>query len=592
MVEEQIGGWTAAIHAGQTVEEKNMEDKSRYYTDMGVCQPGSALSREQEAGKWFLVDYEMEDGRKGTMMFGEPETPVSAITLPLDVEGWHSVHIGVNYTRTELSAGSDEHPEASVKVKLTGDRGYTTIGSEALGKGAPGIYENKMGRLKETWNSVYEVFWKNADLSGQNLEVAPIPPETPGGHSIANIAWVRLVPLSEAGVEEHRKDLPTVETKRLAACFCLGMITGATSGTSMYHPTDRQYMRDLIEPFRESDFELVILECIRGDMCAYKTKIGNFAEPGQSWDPSWIDPLEEAIAWTRDCGSKPFVSMRMVGSGYPLKRSPLQRNSFYYGNQKLAIRDEKGLNTSNLSLAYPEIRNHWISFLREALQYGADGVHLCFNRNNPFVLYEEPVSSTFRERHGIDPLTLPYDDPRWLEHRCGFVNQYFREIREMLEEEGKKRGERLGFAVTFFYSPSPQYHAMDPAAWVEEKLVDYLMPHTLVLGNPNKNKNWVEHFSGITRGSEVKLYPDIFPRTPSGKAYAEELKGFYEAGADGFSFWSAEMRTTRASEWAVVKRLGHRDRMDRYKELADTYWRRSPIWNLGGISTRYSHTDG
>ena len=565
--------------------------KEVYLNDMSACLPSTAVTRKQIPGKWFLVDYETEGGLEGTMMFAEPETPVPPVSLSLDAEGWHAVYIGVNYTRTELSSGWDEHPSAGVRVRLSDETGFTKIGAEALGKGAPGIYENKMGRLKETWNSVYEVFWKNVDLAGQALVISQLMPDSPGGRAIANVAWVRLVPLTEQQVIDHGADLPTAETKRLAACFCLGMITGATAGTAMYHPTDKQYMRDLIEPFRESDFELALLECIRGDICTYRTELGNFAASGQLWDPSWIDPLEEAVEWCRDCGVQPYVSMRMVGSGYPLKRSPLQRNSFYYRNREFAIRDEKGLATSNLSLGYPEIRENWISLLREALQYGADGVHLCFNRNNPFVLYEPPVSSSFEKEHGIDPLTLPYDDKKWLAHRCGFVNQYFREIRRMLDEEGKKRGDRLGFAVTFFYSPSPDYHAMDPATWVKEGLVDYLMPHTLVLGNPD-NRKWVEYFANLSRGTRAKLYPDIFPRTPSGRAYAEELKPFYEAGADGFSFWSAEMRTNRLSEWAVVKRLGHRDRMDRYAELADTFWRRIPIWNLGGVSTRYSHTDG
>ena len=281
----------------------------------------------------------------------------------------------------------------------------------------------------------------------------------------------------------------------------------------------------------------------------------------------------------------------MVGSGYPIKLSPLQKNSFYYSHRRFAIRDEDGEPTSNLSLAYPDIRSHWISLLREALQYGADGVHLCFNRNNPFVLYEPPVRDTYRDAHGVDPLTLPYDDPGWLSHRCSFVNQYFREIRSMLDEEGNRAGRRFGFAVTFFYTPSPAYHAMDPATWVNDGLVDYLMPHTLTLTDPNSFEA-IKPLVEITRGTNAELWPDIFPRSPSGRAYAEKLQEFFDAGADGFSFWSAEMRTSRMSEWNVVKRLGHKDNLERYARLADTYYRRCALHTIDGISTRYSHTDG
>ena len=52
------------------------------------------------------------------------------------------------------------------------------------------------------------------------------------------------------------------------------------------------------------------------------------------------------------------------------------------------------------------------------------------------------------------------------------------------------------------------------------------------------------------------------------------------------------MRTTRASEWAVVKRLGHREELSRYRDEADSLWRRVPLYSLNGIALRYSHTDG
>ena len=563
-------------------------------TDMNECLPGESLSRDQEPGKWFLVDYTAENGQAGTMMFAEPDHVVPIVTLPLgekgvSVSGKYRIYIGVNYTRTTFSSGWFELPRGYIRLKLSGDKAFTVLGSEPLNKGAPGYYEEKMGRLKETWNSVYEVYWKSADLTGQNLHIAPIIHDSPHNPCMANLAWVRLVEMSEEESEVDAVDLPEADTKRLAACFCFGMMTGSTAGTPMYHPTDRDYIRELIEPFRESDFRLVLIECIRGEMCAYETKIGNFGGPGEAWNPEWVDPLKEAITWTRDCGCLPYISMRMVGSGYPVKRSPLQKNSFYYRSKQYAIQDEKGVATSNLSLAYPEIRAHWISLLREALQYGAEGIHLCLNRNNPFVLYESPVRDSFLQETGIDPLDLPYDDPDWLRHRCSFVTQYFREIRAMLDEEGN--GRKLGFAVTFFHTPTPQYHAMDPQTWVAEGLVDYLMPHTLSLTDLNAEQT-LAPLVEITKGTRVELWPDIFPRTPSGRAYAEKLKSYYDAGADGFSFWSAEMRTTRLSEWNVVRRLGHRKNMDRYAELADTYYRRCPLHTIAGISTRYSHTDG
>ena len=566
------------------------EQESVSFTDMSLCPPASALSREQKEGHWFLVDYETEDGLKGVTMYASPEVETPAVTLPLNLKGWYSIYVGVNYTRTELSSGWAELPAAFLRVKLTDDKSYTNIRPEALFKGAPGIYENKMGRLNETWDSIYEVFWKSSYVTGQDITLSPPIKGSPGSNSIANVAWIRAVPLSEEEIEQAKGDLPVPDTKRLAGCHCLAM-SGSTSGTPMYHPTDEEYVKDLIEPFRDSDFKLLLWECIRGDVCTYRTKIARFGFVGEEWNPDWIDPLRVAVDYAHDCDLDIYISMRMVGSGRPLRRSPLQQSKYYYENQRYAILDEDGIPTSNLSLAFPEIRNHWISLLREALGYGADGVHLCFNRNVPFVLYEKPVVDSFKEEYGIDPLTLPFDDIRWLKHRASFVNQYFREIRQMLDEEGRRMGKSLGMAVTFYFKPSPEYNAMDPVTWVEEGLVDYLMPHVLSLSDLAAS-SYVGRLKEITEGSSTKLYPDIFPRTPSGEAYAEKLKEYYDAGADGFSFWSVEMRTTRASEWAVIKRLGHYRELDRYKAIAETFWRRVPLRTLAGISIHFSHSDG
>ena len=57
---------------------------------------------------------------------------------------------------------------------------------------------------------------------------------------------------------------------------------------------------------------------------------------------------------------------------------------------------------TNLSLAYPGVRSYWLSLLREALAYGIDVVTIYLYRFKPFVLYEEPVVASFREKYGIE----------------------------------------------------------------------------------------------------------------------------------------------------------------------------------------------
>ena len=154
----------------------------------------------------------------------------------------------------------------------------------------------------------------------------------------------------------------------------------------------------------------------------------------------------------------------------------------------------------------------------------------------------------------------------------------------MLDQESTTLGKRLGLAVTFYHKPYPLYNAMDLKSWIDENLVDYLIPHWVHIAQDDPAAI-VSQFTALTENTDVKLLPYIYPRTPPGEKYAEAAKLMYDAGADGFAFWSAEMRTTRASEWAVVKRLGHKDELNRYSKEAPKFWRSVNLKELDGVFT-------
>ena len=166
-----------------------------------------------------------------------------------------------------------------------------------------------------------------------------------------------------------------------------------------------------------------------------------------------------------------------------------------------------------------------------------------------------------------------------------------------------RRFRRTFFQGSHYFHPNPLYWAMDPTKWVEEALVDYLMPQLdfirtndlmpdpLALPLP-KVLAMVRGLAKITKGTDVKIYPDVFRRETPGETYAGEAAELYRAGADGFSFWGSEKRPGRRSEWTVLRRLGHRDQLSRYAAEAPGYWRLVPLKNLAGISGHYSYSDG
>jgi hypothetical protein len=82
-----------------------------YLTDMSQCLPASALSTRRRKHYWQLLEYEAEH-LSGVMLSAGPETEAPQITVPLGLEGWHEIHLGLLWR---------EASEYWLKVKRTDD---------------------------------------------------------------------------------------------------------------------------------------------------------------------------------------------------------------------------------------------------------------------------------------------------------------------------------------------------------------------------------------------------------------------------------------------------------------------------------------
>ena len=162
---------------------------------------------------------------------------------------------------------------------------------------------------------------------------------------------------------------------------------------------------------------------MRGNYCLFQTKLGDVGNEENQWQSEWIDPLAAFTELAHRHGMKIFASQRMTGAQYPMNRAPIARARYFWKLQQFAKVDRNGVPTSNLSLAYPETRQHWLGLLREALSYGIDGIQIHLNRAVPFVLYEKPVVDAFKDQYGEDPRQLSELDPRWqpLREQPGFA---------------------------------------------------------------------------------------------------------------------------------------------------------------------------
>ena len=99
-------------------------------------------------------------------------------------------------------------------------------------------------------------------------------------------------------------------------------------------------------------------------------------------------------------------------------------------------------------------------------------------------------------------------------------------------------------------------------------------------GSGNQGK--IRELTGPARGTGTRIYADVYPRRMPPRLFRTIAMNYYEAGVDGLSFWDAYNRYYRASEWAFLKRLGHRKDLERWEGKGDDYYRILPLKSLDG----------
>jgi hypothetical protein len=562
-----------------------------FLSDLSQCQPASALAHENRPGCWRVVDYETDDGLTGNMLFARPELNAPELTLALP-DGHYKIYLGVNYAKSEYSDHLHHLPWSvygNVEVKLSGDPGFQRVAAEQMlaVDVETEAHATKFPKGKVRFRSIQETYWRTAELKGQALVFRPAiyPYNHADVAGVANLSYVRLTPLTaeEAALQAERQPRP--ETRRVAQIWCAGMLSGHIQGTADHHPTAADWFQHEVAPCANSDVDLIIFEAIRGNYCCYRSKIGDVGTQDGSWPAAWVDPLAAFTQAAHESNLKLFVSLRMVGGVYPTIVTPIGWARHFWANPQWAKLDRAGRPTTNLSLAYPEVRQYWLSLLRETLEYGIDGVVLYFHRFHPFVAFEPPVIESFQARYGEDPRTLAPDDPRWIEHSAGYVTQFVREARQLVNEyPGRKLGVSFWAAPTG-YDPNREYdpirYSCDVKTWMREGLAEYYFPMSAI------NFELVRTLRAVG-GPDVHIWPDLMPRTQPAEEFVKLARAYYAAGADGFCMNDGERRAPRLSEWAAQRQLGHRDHLDALEAEARGYYTVRGLKYLMGYNTRFS----
>ena len=541
------------------------ERQAIYISDLTGCLPAAALSPTPRQNCWQTIAYEAE-GLAGTMLVADSNCSAPALTLPLDVQGWHAIHLGVWTDWTD----------SSIRVKLSGAPSFTPV---ITARPTPADPEWHSG-----FATLREAFWMCADLSGQDLLIEKM--DRWGGRR-AGLAYVKLEPLSEAEAAAIKQDRARTDTKRLIAY---------DDAWRLDPNAPEQALRESLEHYRHADFQK-LLWCIgSGSETYFFSDVGepsvraewdfleSFGRPMmggmRTMQAQGIDPLTTVIECAHSLDLE-LHGMYLVG-GWVYPPNHGFESKFYYQHPQWRCVSRSGRPVTRMSYAFPGVRNFLLALFREVVERGADGINLGFVRGLPCLLYEQPMIDGFRQRHGQDPRDLPEDDPRWLRFKAAVMTDFMRALRHELNQVGEQQGRTVQLSAYVLNNEALNMaQGLDAATWAQEGLVDFIIPYPL---NNDMDMD-IAAYVRMTRGTHCKVYPEVMPRRQLPAEYRDKALAFYAQGVDGLAFWDANTtsRSGFKDEWSMVRRLGHKEELADWAPDEWPSYRVLPLYSMGGL---------
>ena len=476
-----------------------------------------------------------------------------------------------------------------VMVRLSGEDTFAVLTLPEASGPSPGGHDP----------GIRELFWRIADLAGHDLVLGQqqwraARADGPGAFECSNaaVAYIKLVPLTDAEVNEYKADQDRADTRRVFVHNdSHGVMTTA-------RPTTAEEIRRHVESYRDCDIGRVYWESGMGDLLHYFSKIGripsydgledyvtpNYRYGTESWRAfrdQGIDPFQVALDHAHKLGIEFHASYRVAGFHFPPQHDHFNyRSSFYDHHPEWRGVDRNGNVTPRLSYAYPGVRRFVVLLLREMAGFDIDGVCLLYNRRPPLVEYEPPVVDGFKAEYGEDPRKLDESDPRWLAYKARILTEFHREVRHAMDGDAERRGRRkIEVSAVVMSSEQENLHnAMDLRTWVDEGLVDTIIPYTSEPGLDSRLDSWTdprdaEFFVSLTKGASCKLAVGLMPRHLTAEEYWRRAAALYEVGVDSFFAWDSDFhqaRSDNSNSWNGLRRLGHRDEIEAWVRAGES----------------------
>jgi uncharacterized lipoprotein YddW (UPF0748 family) len=221
------------------------------------------------------------------------------------------------------------------------------------------------------------------------------------------------------------------------------------------------------------------------------------------------------------------------------------------------VRRDGRVYRSQLSFAFPEVRQYKLGLVNELLAYDIDGLFLDWIRtgdvrDNPQTDaagvadsgYEGPNAEAFRAEYGVDPHDVAADDDRWVRVRARPQTEFMRAVRQLVDQRPKPTPIAVMVGHPWHYrgledpiDGNLRGLSLDVAAWAREGLMDAAVAAGYYRSGGSAGAAY-QTLAEETGGKVDLWYYAWVPQTP-----AEFENQFAEArrlGAERILFWEAD----------------------------------------------------
>lgn len=226
---------------------------------------------------------------------------------------------------------------------------------------------------------------------------------------------------------------------------------------------------------------------------------------------------------------------------------------------------------SQLSFAFPEVRDHKLSILKELLaSYDLDGLFLDWIRtgdvrDNPQTDpegiansgYEAPNLDSFKSQYHVDPHTLPNSDPRWIATRALPQTLFMRSVKDLATKHNKPVSVLV--AHPWHYRGFNDKIAgnlpgllLDLPAWSREKLIDSAIPAGYYLPGGDMAKAYRALQSETAGALPIHAYAWV-PTTVD--QFNTDFQTAQSLGTSELLFWEADYFDDRPNRAELQKAM-------------------------------------